>query len=235
VSGDARIPALDELGVELEQALLARRRRRRWRLRPAIIALVAGAALAVPAGATWIDWARLVEGETALPTQAPARVLLASGDPDTADAWRFVVYKARLAGDGRMGLCAYLVGREHGAGGCAPTTAAPALLVSDGDGGVPDVIAGLVSDRVARVELSLTDRRSLAVAPEAPDAHELRRRGLPAGLRFFVVDVPREVGLTGALARDAAGRELARSGRPGRLAAGAPALQSPVTLAEDPR
>ena len=194
-----------------------------------------GAALAVPAGATWIDWARLVEGETALPTQAPARVLLASGSPHTAEAWRFVVYKARLAEGGRMGLCAYLVGRDHGAGGCAPSTAAPALLVSGGDGGVPDVIAGLVSERVARVELTLSDRRSLVVAPQAPDAGELQRRGLPRALRFFIVDVPSDVGLVGAIARDATGRELARSGRPGRLAAGAPALQSPVTLAKEPR
>jgi hypothetical protein len=181
VSRDARIPALDELGIELEQALLSRRRRHWWRLHPAILALVAGAALAVPAGATWIDWARLVEGETALPTQAPARVLLASGSPHTAEAWRFVVYKARLAEGGRMGLCAYLVGRDHGAGGCAPSTAAPALLVSGGDGGVPDVIAGLVSERVARVELTLSDRRSLVVAPQAPDRVGRCRARRPRG------------------------------------------------------
>jgi hypothetical protein len=233
MSGDARIPALDRMGANLEQALVTRRRRRWW-LRPALIAAGVCAALAVPAAATQIDWARLVDGETALPTQAPAGVktVLARGDDRTVREWRVVAYRARLAGaGGAIGLCAYVVGLDGGTGRCVPRTGAPALLVASGDAGTTGVIAGLASAGAERVELTMRDGRALAVAPQAPDTAMLRESGLPADLRFFVVRAAPGAALAGAIARDSSGRELGRSGRPSRLPASAPLLESPVTLA----
>lgn len=233
MSREARIPALDRMGADLERALV-RRPRRHLRLRPALAAVGVCAALAVPAAATQIDWARMVDGETALPTQAPAGVkaVLARGDDRTFREWRVVAYRARLAGSGgAIGLCAYVVGLDGGTGRCVPRTAAPALLVASGDAGTTGVIAGLASAGTERVELTMRDGRSLAVAPQAPDPEMLREGGLPADLRFFVVRAAPGAALAGAVARDSSGRELGRSGRPSRLPPSAPLLESPVTLA----
>ena len=236
------IPALDRMGADLEAALRRSPRRPWWRAHPAIALLAVVAVVAAPAAGSRVDWAGLVSGETALPTQAGSgvRTLLASGDRYRADAWQLVVYKARIAsadGAGPVGLCSYvaLTIDGTGAGRCARTAErAPELLVSSrGDG--TGVIAGLVSARAARVELTLADGRRLALAPQTLDAATASRRGLPDGLRFFVVDVA-EFGrarLRGARVRDAVGHELARSGRPRAVPASAPLLQSPVSISPE--
>ncbi len=233
------IPALDRMGADLDVALRRRRRRPWWRAHPAIALVAAVAVIAAPAAGSRVDWAGLVSGETALPTQARpgVRTVLASGDRYRSDAWQLVVYKARIgtaSGAGPVGLCTYvtLTVRASGTGRCARTAElTPHLLVASRGDGI-GVIAGLVSARAARVELTLRDGRRLALAPQSLDGALARRRGLPEGVRFFVVDVA-DFGiarLAGARVRDAAGAELASSGRPRAIPASAPLLRSPVSI-----
>lgn len=236
------IPALDRMGAELEAALRQPPRRRAWwRAHPLPATVAVLALLALPAAASRVDWAGLVDGETALPTQARAGVqtVLADGDPQRADAWRFVVYKARIGtadGAGPIGLCTYVTLRfgASGSGRCRPSLRPPALLVAS-RGDALGVLAGLVGAGAARVELTLRDGRRLALAPQEPDRTLLRRRGLPDGLAFFAVDVAAHgtARLAGVRVLDGAGGELARSGRPRAVPASAPLLRSPVTISPD--
>jgi len=224
------IPVLDRLGADLEAALRARPRRRWWRAHPLVAAVLALAALAVPAAATQVHWASLVHGETALPTQARgAAAVLAHGDERDAAAWQLVAYNARLAGqpEGKVGLCAFVTDYNGGIGRCVPRDASSALILAS-DGSATAAIAGLVSPAVARVELTLIDGRRLAVAPQAPDPEVLRKAALPRELRYFTVAGGAR--LAGASARSDDGAVLARTGRPRPLPASAPVLSSPVTL-----
>ncbi|MDQ3678489.1 MAG: hypothetical protein M3401_17110 [Actinomycetota bacterium] len=230
------IPVLERLGADLEVALRAHPRRSWLRAHPVLAALAAFAALAVPAAGTQVDWARLVNGETALPTQTSpqVRTVLASGRRHEAGAWQLVVYKAALAGGAtdRPGLCAYVTGFEGGAGRCVARARNPELLVASTVGSLPGPIGGIVSPRANRIELTLHDGRRLAVAPQRASADLLARRGLPRDLRFFIVDAGlfASAELAGALVRDADGKELARFGRPRTVPSSAPVLSSPVTL-----
>lgn len=234
------IPAMDRMGAELEAALRRRERARPWwRTRRLLGVLAALAVVAVPAAGSQVDWAGLVNGETALPTQAgpDVRTVLASGERHRASAWQLVVYRARIAtadGTGPVGLCTYvtLPLAASGSGRCTANAArAPALLVASRGDSV-GVLAGVVGARAARVELTLRDGRRLAVAPQTPDPALLVKRALPAPLRFFVVDVTSHgtAQLVGVRVLDRAGEEIARSGRPGSVPASAPLLRSPVTI-----
>jgi hypothetical protein len=233
------IPVMDRMGAELEAALRRRPRRRVWwRAHPLVAALAALAAVALPAAGSQVDWASLVRGETALPTQARPglRTVLSSGDRYRYDAWQLVVYKARIGtadGRGPVGLCAFvtLAVTQIGSGRCSAADRAPDLLIASRGDDV-GVIAGLVSASARRVELTLEDGRRLAVAPQAAPAALLRERGLPADLRYFVVDVTGrgEARLAGARVRDAAGAGLASFGRPRPLPASAPLLSAPVSI-----
>lgn len=185
-----------------------------------------------------------VSEQTALPTQAGqnVRTVLASGNRHQPGAWQLVVYKARIGtadGGGPVGLCSYVTPplAVSGSGRCtAQGTRAPALLLAS-PGDSAGVLAGVVNAQAARVELTLRDGRRLAVAPQAPDAALIGRRGLPAQLRYFVVAIA-DLGwvqLAGVLVRGDAGEELARSGRPRSVPASAPLLQSPVTISPEER
>lgn len=230
------IPVMHRLGHDLESALRARPRRSWLRAHPVLAALAALAVLAVPAAGTAIDWARLVNGETALPTQTPpqVRTVLASGRPHEPGAWQLVVYKAALAGQssGRPGLCAYVTQLDGGTGRCVPASGIRELLVASTSGGFRGPIGGIVSPRAERIELTLSDGRRLAVAPQRAGAELLARRGFPRGLNFFIVDAGpfSPTTLAGARVRDAHGNELARSGSPRAVPSSAPLLSSPVTL-----
>ncbi len=235
------IPALQRMGADLEAALSRRPRPAWWRAHPLLAVLAATAVVAVPAAGSQVEWAGLVNGETALPTQASpgVRTVLSSGDRYRSNAWQLVVYKARIgnaASDGPVGLCAYvtLSIQSSGSGRCTRDTAMTSLLVVSG-GDTTGVVAGLVDGRATRVELTLGDGRRLAVAPQMPAPALLRDRGLPAGLRFFAADFaePNARGapsLAGTLVRDGTGAELARSGRPEAVPSSAPLLRSPVSI-----
>jgi hypothetical protein len=235
------IPALDRMGADLEAALRSSERRSWWRTHPLIAIAAVFAAIAVPAVGSRVDWAGLVHGETALPSQAAShvRVVLASGDRFQASAWQLVVYKARIGtadGTGPVGLCAYvtLTLGSSGVGQCVAKTGAPDLLMAS-RGDSLDVIAGLVTASASRVELTLADGRRLAVAPQTANPAALASHGLPGDLRYFVVSVA-DFGIArvgGIRVLDAAGNELARSGRPRPLPESAPVLRSPVSISPE--
>lgn len=205
------IPALDRLGADLARALRTTRRRW-WRAHPLLAALAAAAAIGVPAAATQMRWAELVEGETPLPAHAPAELRRTLAEDRTG--WRLVTYPARL-GDGGTGVCAYVTLPRMGTGRC--DVEGRALLLAS-TGATAPVLAGLTSAAVRRVDLRLADGRSLSVAPQT--AH---------GSSFFVV----RTGTTGArlaaaAARDERGRVLQRVGP--APAPAAAVVRSPVTL-----
>lgn len=235
----AAIPAMERLGADFRRVLREGPKRRAWwRAHPFAAACLALSLLAVPAVATQVRFADLINGETALPTQAPAAIqaVLAEGSKDSYASWRLVAYRARLAGQPAKakaaGLCVFVRQRQGGRGRCVPAGTVPPLTVaSEGSG----VIAGLVAPAAATVEVVLRDGRRLAVAPREVGGRDVERAGLPAGLRFFVVEAVASGALeaTGMLVRDGSGRELARSGRPSPLPPDAATVRSPVQLVSD--
>jgi hypothetical protein len=175
-----------ELGVLGERLAAARARpSARRRLRPLWVAVPVALAVAVPALAGRPLWAPLVDGETAVPPQAPASVQteLVRG----RDGWRLVAYRARLRGGG-IGTCLFLTSDRGGAGSCSrgdpvlrSTTHADGLRayafarVPEGSGGIvvrwSDGHVDRVAARTARLRGGGTVRYAIAV----------RRGGLRTG------------------------------------------------------
>jgi hypothetical protein len=219
------IPELEVLGRDLEAASRRAPGRRSWGRR----ALLGGAlavAVAVPAAATKPLWAPLVGGETPLPRQAPAelRSRVATGAVPSGERWELVAYRARLRG-GAAGACLYFRLGGSGSGACRTASDHRLGLIEEplGEG---TLLHGLLANGVARVELTLAGGRHLVVVP-----HD---HGLPAEtgsrerdpLRVLVAQLDGG-SVRGAVARDEAGRELARSGNPAPAPAATPVIYSP--------
>lgn len=218
MSAPEPIPALDRLGIDLGRALRTPRARRPWPLRPTVLAAVAAALVVVPAAATQVQWAEPHGGETALPGAAPSALrLTVAHRPATArhGGWRFVLYRARLGSRaparGPVGLCAYVTVTDGGSGQCA-AGASPVLLSATGSGDGLGVLAGVVPSRVVRIELTLAAGRHRVVVPRPVDGRELAARGMPSALATYAV--PSSAPLLGAVAYDARGAVVARTGRP---------------------
>lgn len=219
------------LGLALEQRLPEVRRTRRRR---SWLAGVAGALIiAAPAAGTATDWAGLAGGETALPTQAAPGLRVTLLDFGEARiGGRLEAYRARLADDGRTGLCVFLSGPRGGAGRCVPENEVGDAVLTGGDllaGGTGGVLRG----RAVRAEVTVRDRpgrpaRVVAVAPAAAPVRALRARALPEDLRPFAVVGP--LLTVGVRVLDADGRTLAQDGRPAPPRPDLPAQRSPLAV-----
>jgi len=226
-----RIPVMEALGEELDRALQRAPERRRGRR--GFAAGVVSVLVVVPVAVAAVRWAPQLGGDAVLPTKAEpgARLVAAGGATGPWGRWQLVVYRGPTAAEGDLAaLCFFLQGEAGGIGRCVrPAPLAPLTLVSGGA-----IVSGVTSRDVRRVDVTLEDDTRLALATTPLDREGARQRGLPAGLRTFVISAPpqRRVQLRGLVARSADGRALARSGRPRPLPQRTATLQSPVVLAE---
>lgn len=199
------------LARDVRRSALVLRRRRRVAAgggAVAALALAVGGAVVVP-GLVGED--RLVPSRTAGVAGATTPVIVLQ-DLNGAEAVTYWKGRSWCYGVSRVTTTHGCTNGVRGADDF-PAVAGPAesaLRVDDGQASERQLVAGLLGDRVARVEVLLTGERTPASGqPEVTRARAAteRRADFPRGVWW--IEVPRESRVAGYIAYDAAGLELA--------------------------